>query len=361
MNRHIFTSAVIFLVFIFAGAQPQISFNGYLDADFWSDLEGAFFTNSELDLGLFVKFTEKVSANVYATVLSANSGSGRGFIPGGNGMPQERWVNVAFDGFDITYKSQLGTFSVGDLVYQFGTFNYYLYKRLSMITEESFTRGIKYEIQKGNYSQSILTGVADLNESTGDVMAVSGFDFSDDNSLYISYGIRGDVKSSFKTGSDLFMGGSYNSSIGSMISLKADFGYSNISGENRKNLFTILFEPSLEVNQFTTDLIFYMLFDPDSANNLNDPLFGIPDEFLVYIEPGYKLTDKAKFGLPLEFHGAELDNNDDNSFWVVPTFYLFPSENVQWLLWGMVTVAVQKNISSEDLSYGLGSEIIVSF
>lgn len=54
-------------------ASPQVDFNGYLDADVWADLTGKYYVNSELDLGMSLKFNDKVSAHVYATVNSANN------------------------------------------------------------------------------------------------------------------------------------------------------------------------------------------------------------------------------------------------------------------------------------------------
>ena len=41
-------------------AEPSVSFSGYLDSDVWTNFEGDFFSNDELDIGMSIGFTEKV-------------------------------------------------------------------------------------------------------------------------------------------------------------------------------------------------------------------------------------------------------------------------------------------------------------
>ena len=94
--------AVIVGVFsVMASAAPEVSFGGYLDADVWSDLTGMYYANQELDLGMSLKFTDKVSANVYATALG-------GMVPAGLTEAESRWVSFDFDGFDITFDTDIG-------------------------------------------------------------------------------------------------------------------------------------------------------------------------------------------------------------------------------------------------------------
>ena len=77
-----------------------------------------------------------------------------------------------------------------------------------------------------------------------------------------------------------------------------------------------------------------------------------------YVEPGYSFTDNFAVGLPLEYHAVDMDDEDDDAFWIVPTFYIYPFENVQWWLWGQVVLPTVENA---DPAYGAGSEIIVEF
>ncbi len=344
-------------------ASPQIDFNGYLDADVWADLKGRYYVNSELDLGMSLKFNDKICAHVYATANSANNASIPGRVPAGIGNPSDRWLEFKFDGFDLTFLSPIGTFSVGDLVYQYGKFNYYYYKRLSMITPESFTRGVRYSFGNDHIAQEVTAGISDLGETIADVQGVTNLTLAEKHLLSLSYGIQNNSMLSFSAGSKIFTGIEYLGKFGEILNLKADFGYINFPGEERKNLFTLLVEPLLCFGRFTTAMTAYTMFDPDSANTdlAASPLLGISDEFFFYIEPGFAFTEIFAVGLPLEIHGMDLENKDDNAFWVVPTFYIYPKENVQWWLWGQVVVPVASKFTGADLLYGIGSEIIVSF
>ncbi|HEX3019349.1 MAG TPA: hypothetical protein VHP36_03565 [Chitinispirillaceae bacterium] len=342
-------------------AGPQVNFNGYLDADVWADFTGKYYVNSELDLGMSLEFNEKVSSHVFATVNSANNNNVAGRIPAGVGNSSDRWLDLKFDGFDLTYTSTFGTFSVGDLVYQYGKFNYYFYKRLSMITSEGFTRGIKYSIGNDKVSQELTAGISDAGETIADIQGATNLTLAENHSIGLNYGIQNDSKMSFSTGSKIFAGLEYKGKFTDLLCLKTDVGYTSIAGDERKNVITLLIEPSFSFGKFTTAMTAYAMIDPDSANSLADaPLFGINDEFFFYMEPGYSFTDNFAVGLPLEIHGLDIENKDDNAFWAVPTFYIYPTENVQWWLWGQVVVPM-KGATKDNLCYGIGSEIIVSF
>jgi hypothetical protein len=356
------TLVVMSMVTVNSMAAPEISFSGYLDADVWVDLRGSYFTNSELDLGLSLQFNPKISAHVYTTVNSVYSLSGQGQIPAGAGLPSERWIEVHFDGFDITWESKIGTFKVGDLVYQYGKFNYYFYKRLSMITKESFTRGLSYGLGNEKIRQEITAGVADVGDNVADLHGLTGVNLNENHSLELYYGMRGSSLEEISSGTDFFAGAHYLGSIGDYLSVKADVGYTSIGGTDRGNVLSLLLEPSLTFNRFSLAFTGYALFDPDSVNELaDDPLFGIADELMFYVEPGYSFNEKFAAGLPLEYHGADLENKDDNAFWAVPTFYIYPAENIQWWLWGQVVGPLSDGVKGKDLLYGIGSEIIVEF
>ncbi len=353
--------AAVCLAAVGVNAEPDMSFSGYLDADVWTDLAGNYFTNSEFDLGLSLKFSEEVSANLYATINQLNSASGVGRIPAGGGSPSERWITANFDGFDISYASPIGTFSVGDLVYQFGGFNYYFYKRLSMITPENFTRGVKYSNTFGPVTQTLLAGVADIDNNSGDVLGTTEFSLGG-QSVKAIYGVRGSAITSFDDGFNLVGGVEYEGTLGEMLSVKADVGYLGLPGETRTNIFTFLVEPSLSFGKASVAGTFYAMLDADSVNDalsaLGLPLYGIGDEMFAYVEPGYSFSDVIAAGLPIEYHAGLLDDENDNQFWVVPTMYVYPTDGVEWWLWGQVVVPTAEN---SDLLYGLGSEIIVKF
>ena len=349
-------------------AAPEVSFSGYLDADGWADFTGKYFTNTELDLGLTAKFSDAVSAHVYVTAngiystMTDESGflrtSGAGSIPAGYGVPDERWLTMNFDGFDITYTSPFGTFAVGDIVYQYGKFNYYIYKRKSMITTESFSRGFKYSVGSDKFTQDLQIGIADIDMYTADVNGASTINISESQSVGIFYGVRGSSQLKFKEGSTIFAGLEYNGSFVDAFSLKLDVGYNSIAGEERTNLTTILIEPSLSLGSFTVAATAFIGLDGVDSVNVTADHLGIGDEMFFYVEPGYSFNDYLGIGLPLEYHNPNIDIEKDGSFWVVPTFYIYPIENVQWWIWGQVVKYVEKDV---DNAYGFGSEIIVTF
>ena len=342
---------------------PTVNFSGFLDADAWADLKGSYYTNTELDLGLTVNLSEKVSAHVYATVNNCYSPSGTGWVPAGTGNPSERWLDMKFDGYDITYTSKIGTFTVGDLVYQYGKFNYYAYKRFSMITNENFSRGVKYGIGNDKVATELQVGVADVNSNIGDIQGMTKIGITDNQNATVFYGIRGSSMAEFKTGSEFFAGLEYNGAFGDIAKVKFDFGYRSLAAadtaSDRSSVMTLLLEPSLAFGKFTVAMTGFAMIDPDTVNTISASLCSkVADEWFVYVEPGYTFNDYIGAGLPIEFHGREADVEKDEEFWLVPTLYVYPTSNVQWWIWGQMVNYVADDT---DPAWGLGSEIIVTF
>ncbi|MBN1575091.1 MAG: hypothetical protein JW913_00960 [Chitinispirillaceae bacterium] len=339
-----------------AFSAPGISFSGYGDADVWGNFTGNYYANSELDLGMALSFSEKLSAHVYATVWSAN-GEHPGGIPARYAPPDERWLSVLFDGFDITYATKFGTFTAGDLVYQYGKFNYYFYKRLSMITTESFTRGLKYSIGNEMATQELLLGIADKNGSTSDVQGVTNIAMGKAHSVGFYYGMKNDAILDFSAGTDAYAGVEYLGSFGEALSVKADAGFMNLAGDKRSNVVLLLFEPVLTLGRFTTAFTGYVMIDNDTLIN-SASLLRLGDEMFFYLEPGYTFNDYVGCGLPIEYHAADMANENDNAVWVVPAIYIYPFEKIRWRIWGQV---VRYMADSQKNDYGIGSEIIVTF
>lgn len=338
-------------------AAPKVTFNGYLDADVWGDCTGNYYTNNELDLGLALEFSEKVSAHVYATAWSAN-GENPGAIPARYAPPSERWLSFLFDGFDITFKTSMGTFTAGDLVFQHGKFNYYFYKRLSMITPESFTRGVKYSIGNNVVTQEVLAGVADRNSSTSDIQGVTNLTLGENHTLGLYYGMKNDVTADFSDGTDFYAGVEYRSAGPGVLDIKADFGYMNPAAKELPQTYSILLEPVLTLGNFSAAFTGFVMIDDNKLINSAAEQFKLDDEMFFYLEPGYSFNDNFAVGLPLEYHAVDLDNEDDNAFWLVPTLYVYPFENVQWWIWGQIVKYRQEDAAN---AYGIGSEIIVTF
>ncbi|MCX7725474.1 MAG: hypothetical protein N2053_01365 [Chitinispirillaceae bacterium] len=338
-------------------SEPSVSFGGYLDADVWSNLAGKYFANSELDLGMEIKYSENLSSHFYATVWSAN-GNTPGSIPAGMAPPEERWLSVLFDGFDITYTTPFGKFTAGDMVYQFGKFNYYFYKRLSMIAPETFIRGAGYSISKGFIEQSLMAGVTDKNSNTADVIGITRISLATAGKLGIFYGIRTDALKPINSSPYSFAGIEYKGKyLNEMLSIKADLSYRRDILEKTVNTVSFLFEPALSIGKFSTSFTGFVMLDSDSEFFAGS-LIKSYDEMFFYLEPGYSFTDVISAGLPLEYHAGDLAIKEDNAFWIVPTFYIFPHDKVQWWLWIQFVLPEVKGI---DKSYGIGSEIIVEF
>ncbi len=392
LKRTILGLSLALIVGFTASAQPEVEFSGFLDADVWTDFEGSFFTNHELDLGMGIGFTENVAAHVYVTMTA-------GSVPAGGGRAAERWGAVAFDGVDIEIGTDFGTFTVGDLVYQYGGFNYYLYKRLSMITTESFTRGIQYSLGNDMISQTLLVGAADVadeivdikssyviqGDTAGDSLTVleeitsdsamanvldiggaTALSFSEAMSVGVFYGTRVDIYNGFEETGMIYAGAEFLGTFGEALALKADIGLLNLpkpevndDGEmvyERSMVTSFLIEPALTLDKFSTAASFFTLLDPDTLGGA--AYYGLGDEMFVYVEPGYAFTDMLALGLPIEYHAFMLDNEDDDEFWLVPTFYVLPADGVQWWIWGQYAHKLDDKL---DPGFGLGSELIVEF
>lgn len=364
----IITCSLLLCAWLGVSAEPSVSFSGYLDSDVWTDFAGSFFSNDELDFGMNVKFSDKVSVGVCATVVSGSVPAGPG-LPGGSTQAglyiigsdtleitddYSRWVAIAFDGITLSYESAIGTFSVGDLVYQYGAFNYYLYKRLSMITSESFTRGLQYDFGGDVVSQTVLIGSADM-DAVGDIGGATNVAIGDDHGIGVYYGLRGSVVESFEDATTVYAGLEYTGAFGDAFELKLDIGYQNLAGPDRANTVSLLLEPSLSLGKFSLALSYYQFIDPDETGSS-----FVGEDMFVYLEPGISIADPFAVGLPLELHamGPVDALADDGQFWAVPTAYIYPVDGVEWWVWGQVIVPLA---DAGDVGFGLGSEVIVEF
>lgn len=384
MRFHLHAAVAVCVMVMAAGvaAKPEVGFGGYLDSDVWTDFAGNFYSNDELDLWMDLTFSENVSASVCATIASGSVPAGPG-LPGGTDRSLQivgvdtlfldtvvitddytRWVSVAFDGVSLSYASPFGTFTVGDLVYQYGGFGYYFYKRLSMITPENFTRGIQYTLGGERVSQDILIGSADA-DGVGDIVGATSLSFGDNAGLGVYYGVRGSVVEGFETSGRLYTGLELNAALGEALALKFDLGYRNVpidrdTAKTRAGAYTLLFEPTFTAGDFSTALSVYTFIDPDTSGA--NP---VGDEFYAYVEPGYAFSDAFAVGLPLEIHTEEMDSfAETGSFWAVPTFYIYPADGVEWWLWGQAAVPLSdKDPAGEarEQGWALGSEIIIEF
>lgn len=356
---------------------PDFEFSGYLDSDVWTDFSGNFYTNDELDMGFSAVFSDKVSVNLYTTVAG-------GSVPAGTGEPGDRWVEVAFDGIDITLSTDYGKIAAGDLVYQYGSFDYYFYKRLSMITPESFARGVSWNFGNDMISQSLLIGASDdpderslvyhftdvtthdtvsieaesdepvTQHNSGTIAGATEVTFGDGlHTAGLYYSVVSDMKHGFERSGVVYSGLGYSGSFRESFDMKLDYAFTSYGGS--EYTMGLLLEPSVTAGKFYTALSYYMFFNPDSLVGVNP----VNDDMYVYLEPGVTLNDKFEIGLPLEIHSENIDNfTEASSFWAVPTFYIYPADGIEWWIWAQSVVPFAED---GETGYALGSEIIAEF
>lgn len=324
---------------------PTVGFSGYVDADFASALQGSApnTTGLEVDLTTTVTFNPKLNAVIYTTMND-------GVVPAqGNNV---WWPGVNFDGVALNwmYNDDL-TIHVGDLIYGTGYFGYYLHKRSAVVVGEHAVRGAGFSY-------------GDLTVSTGMDGAASWSTFAKyDIALGEGMTLTPSGKYTFVDGATPFVGGlSFDGEFGS-VGLSADASF-NYYDDVTDPGFTVLVEPSYSSGNFSVaGAVFYQeKGDAPSPNVPAQTLAGLLaspgfDDFFVYVEPGVSLNETFAFGLPLEYHD-ETSAADDESVWIVPTFYIYPGSTVEWWVWAQ---AVVPTAGGADPEYFAGSEIIFTF
>lgn len=350
-------------------AKPSVSFNGYVDADFVTTFPGGgvqdpiHTTGLEIDLTTTVTFTPRLNAVIYTTMND-------GIVPAqGAG---KTWDDVNFDGATLNwlYNDKL-TIYAGDLIYGTGYFNYYGNKRSAVVVGEHAARGAGLSYN----GLTVATGAANLG--AGPTSAWSTFVKYD-----LAMGAGGTLTPSAKytagiPGATPFVGGiSYDGKFGG-LSLSADVAANYYSSAFDPG-YLVLFEPAFASGKFSVaGSVFYNKKGGQSGGAVlapNNPATTNPvdagegsiaapklfDDFFVYVEPGFSLSDTYALGLPLEYHQPDLDADGEpgEGIWVVPTFYVYPGSGVQWWLWAGVVIPAASGL---DPVYSAGSEIIFRF
>ena len=321
-------------------AEPKIEIHGDADADVWYDMsEHKAYNSHDVNLAITGQITENVSATIGIT-------STAGAPPAGAVGTDERWGTMDFDGAWIDWSTPIEglALSIGDLVYTFGGFNYYLYKNYGMISPEIFPRGLQASYDMGMLT---LTGIAGTSDDAAGSTMLGG--------------IVGVTPMEGATLDFIFMTTSdedtdMNAGVTGVIpagpaEIKFDFGYITQGDSTGMNL---LIEPSVGFGDASVAASFFMkLTDESIAQDIGEDMF-------FYIEPGYAFNDMIAAGLPLEYHDTDMDADNDASFWVVPTLYIYPAEGLEWWLWGGAINPLTDDDDAE-MALSAGSEIIFSF
>ncbi len=325
---------------------PTVSFSGYVDADFASEIKRSAIhtTGLEIDLTTTVTFNPRLNAVIYTTMTD-------GVVPAqGDGV---WWPVVAFDGVTLNWEYTDGlTIMVGDLIAGTGYFDYYLHKRAAMVVGEHAVRGVGFE--------------------TGGLLVHTGMSGPNSWGTFASYELALGEGLTLTPSALLNMGDgevAINGGISFLgefgdFALKADFGVNHWDDFDLG--YSFLIEPSYSMGNFSlAAALFYSEKGDNPAPNIPAttlPIAGmnVPfDDFFVYVEPGISLNDTFAFGLPLEYHIEDRSNDDSHSIWVVPTLYIYPGANVEWWVWGQVVVPTTS--AGGDPQFFAGSEIIFSF
>jgi len=317
-------------------AEPKIEVHGDADADVWYDATSNKGYNShDVNVTVTGKITENISATIGVTSVA-------GTPPADLVSNADRWGTMDFDGAWVDWNTSIEglSFSIGDLVYTFGGFNYYLYKNKGMITSEIFPRGLQAVYDMGSFSITAIGGAKD--DEAGSLIAggIIGFKPSDMISANATI-----ITTSADSNTDINAGLSTVATLGP-ANIKLDFAYITQGDSVGMNL---LIEPSASFGNFSVASTFFMKIKDESIEQ------DVTDDMFVYVEPGYSFSDNFAFGLPLEYHDTDLDVEKDESIWVVPTVYIYPAKNLEWWLWG------GSFIGDTETSYSVGSEVIFSF
>ena len=349
----------------------EVTTSGVLSADvgsyFKSDFVPANTANHDITLTTHVAFNEKTSVDVSLTATSsvkdptdstkAVASVIRAVEPGRNGSMTDvdsRWPAVAFDGIQFQWEfARKVKLLVGDLSYNAGTTNYYGYRWTqvySSIFKETSLRGVGFQL--GDEGQVYL-GAPDANNR-----ALWGF-------AGYAYPVikRTDEKLVVRPVGDLVF---RNGGRERRYTLGTELQYSKASGDLNYGMngaaailptgnhysYTLLGEPSFGYKKFSLGGTFYQAFLPNREIKPGVAT-DIPEERFAYVEPGFQVLPKFSIGLGGEYHDPML-NLKDEWFGAVPTFYLYPSEEMSFTFWTRYRWMIA---AADDFALGIDAEV----
>jgi len=149
----------------------------------------------------------------------------------------------------------------------------------------------------------------------------------------------------------------YLGKIGNIVDIKADLGLSGKAEDDSSDqTITFLFEPKILIyNQ--TSLLASVYAQKDDLGMWSSNGKKSFDDFFIMLQPIQKINDKFSMGLSLEYHDYDRNEDDDESIWLVPNFYLKPLKNSDIRLW----TNLKKLASQDDLNFSLGMELSIKY
>jgi hypothetical protein len=316
----------------------EVGFSGYILGGTGSSIDSEDYTITtnvyhEIDLTTSVKFSEKVSVDVFTTMTSTDDDG-----------EEARWDDVDFDGVTLNWELDFGTLMVGDLVYASEGMTYYALKRSSTVLQETFVRG--FGLSAG--AATIYWGSLDTDPTK--------------NGLYASYAIEaGDFKATPYVAASLSdtipvtAGVDLSLSAGA-FGLKSSIGVHTYPDLDATPVFTI--DPSYDAGSFNVLASFYMAMLGDNPAGLDQ--LPTDEEMFLYVEPGAPISDVFSVGLPLEYHAGEKDT-DSETFDVYPTAYFSVADDASFLIWAGVSNPIGDANKDNDASLLFGTELTASF
>jgi len=339
---------LIVLLSVLPLTATKVSVSGLLDADVTTDFKGGYTAGHELDLTLSVDLLNGVSVDLFTTAINGRVPAAGAAMDGAT-----RWGNMVFDGVTLKLKDKLGkgsTVSLIDLVFQYGGMDaYYFYKRLSIITPETFLRGASFSKTSTNMSYSVLAG-ADSEKGAiisgsikfgGISLLASFYEKKLNNAPILSVGV---VVENLPLSGKLIIGGIVPVIDGSMETAN--------SALNLAYSFSLGLGPQWSL----AGMVMYT----DDAYGVDNAVFGVNYEnLLIYMEPGIKFSKYVAVGLPVELHkwiATAASTKEGEELWIVPTLYFYPTDGVEIWVWGQVVLA-----EGAEPGYFGGLETIVKF
>ena len=343
---------------------PAIRFSGLVDADFYSALgQGKIssprhLTGLQADLTTTLTFAPGLSADLRTTM---NDGVVPAQGAGNTNAP------VVFDGAVLNWAYDARTtLHLGDVQHGTGYFRYYLHKRSAVVVGETTLRGAG--VTRDNWHVATGTPFGGPGDTVGPSSQWSTFArythaFAPNMRITPSLQYTAGVAGATPVTGGLSFEGTFGGDFGT-IDVHAHVA-GNYHSDATDPGFTVLLEPSWSRGPWSIATTFFLNEKGTAPNPPSQTLTGAEfDDLLVYVEPGYAFSERLAAGLPLEYHDASAataaSQGYDQSFWAVPTLYVYPGAGIEWWLWAQV-VKPQSGSGSLDPLFFAGSELIFRF
>ncbi len=327
----------------------EVDISGNFTADAGTRLDAAWSAhntvNQDINLTIGAEFDEKTSVELFLTnssFVTDSNGNARvsvvRSVEDGRSAPisdpDSRWGSILYDGILFQWEfSRMASLLVGDLAWFGGNTNYYGYswaQEYGSIMKETTVRGAGVKLgEEGEF----FLGMPDANDRA--VWGYASYRFLLTDKADEKWSVRplGDIV--FKNGGRhrQFTFGTETEYMRSKENMEYSFhGAYGALPYHGKTTHTFLAEPSMSYGDFSLGGSFYnaILARKDS---LVTQQTDIPEQMFAAIEPGYSILPKVAVGVSGEWHNPSLEVSADDYFAVVPTVYLYPSDQMSFTFW----------------------------